>query len=330
MRYTLILLILLLGSQPSLAKWYKGNTHTHTNHSGDGDGSPGVVAKWYYDHGYDFVVLTDHNTRTSVRNIEIEGATRPFLVISGEEITQWMDAGDRPNRRRVAVHVNGLWTQKTIEENSALSVSGLIQKNVRSIQRQGGISQLNHPNYRYSVSAQDLLFVRDLDLFELFNSSSETNNEGDTNHPSTEEIWDEVLSNGKMLYGVAGDDAHNFMNTVGNPDIVDYPGGGWIVVKADRLDGDELYSNIKTGNFYASNGVVLKELKYNSLGIEIEIEPKRNVAYTVAFIGENGSVLKTVSGCHASYVYSGKEKYVRARVSGSDGKKAWTQPQFLR
>ncbi len=43
--------------------WYRGNIHTHTTES-DGDAEPEVVAAWYRDHGYDFLVLSDHNHLT--------------------------------------------------------------------------------------------------------------------------------------------------------------------------------------------------------------------------------------------------------------------------
>lgn len=42
------------------ARWWKGNTHTHTWWS-DGDAPPEVIADWYKSHGYDFLVLSDHN-----------------------------------------------------------------------------------------------------------------------------------------------------------------------------------------------------------------------------------------------------------------------------
>ena len=45
--------------------WYKGNTHTHTLNS-DGDSTPDDVVRWYREHGYRFLVLTDHNYLTSV------------------------------------------------------------------------------------------------------------------------------------------------------------------------------------------------------------------------------------------------------------------------
>ncbi|TFG77436.1 MAG: hypothetical protein E4H23_08705, partial [Chrysiogenales bacterium] len=45
------------------SRWVKGNTHTHTNNS-DGDEYPRRVARWYQDHGYHFLVITDHDMIT--------------------------------------------------------------------------------------------------------------------------------------------------------------------------------------------------------------------------------------------------------------------------
>src|SRR6185503_5072902 len=68
-------------------RWYKGNTHTHTLNS-DGDSTPDDVAKWYREHGYRFVVLTDHNFLTGVDGLNaLHGAFDQFLVIKGEEVT---------------------------------------------------------------------------------------------------------------------------------------------------------------------------------------------------------------------------------------------------
>lgn len=41
-------------------RWFKGNTHTHTWWS-DGDSPPETAVKWYKDHGYNFLILSDHN-----------------------------------------------------------------------------------------------------------------------------------------------------------------------------------------------------------------------------------------------------------------------------
>src|SRR5215207_7794564 len=72
--------------------WYKGNTHTHTTNS-DGDSSPGVVARWYRDAKYDFLVLTDHDKHTEIRDLqaaidsETSNGAKRFLLIPGEEVS---------------------------------------------------------------------------------------------------------------------------------------------------------------------------------------------------------------------------------------------------
>ncbi|MEE4279563.1 MAG: hypothetical protein V2I82_13935 [Halieaceae bacterium] len=40
--------------------WWRGNTHTHSWWS-DGDAPPELVAEWYKQHGYHFLVISDHN-----------------------------------------------------------------------------------------------------------------------------------------------------------------------------------------------------------------------------------------------------------------------------
>jgi hypothetical protein len=41
-------------------RWWKGNTHTHSWWS-DGDSPPELIAKWYKEHDYHFLVFSDHN-----------------------------------------------------------------------------------------------------------------------------------------------------------------------------------------------------------------------------------------------------------------------------
>ena len=57
----------LVGCAPAQAvqeqdgpRWFKGNLHTHTLWS-DGNEFPEVVARWYHQRGYHFLVLSDHN-----------------------------------------------------------------------------------------------------------------------------------------------------------------------------------------------------------------------------------------------------------------------------
>src|SRR3954466_16429346 len=68
-------------------RWFKGNTHTHTLNS-DGDSTPDDVVRWYREHGYSFLVLTDHNYLTAVEGLNaVHGADEKFVVIRGEELS---------------------------------------------------------------------------------------------------------------------------------------------------------------------------------------------------------------------------------------------------
>ncbi len=48
------------GADEAALRWWKGNLHTHTFWS-DGDDFPEMVVRWYKEHGYHFLALSDHN-----------------------------------------------------------------------------------------------------------------------------------------------------------------------------------------------------------------------------------------------------------------------------
>ena len=108
-RVLLLATLSLLAAAPAEAqrRWYRGNTHTHTTES-DGNAPPMEVARWYRDHGYDFVVITDHEKVTDVAPLNAElAAPGRFLVVRGQEVTQRVFDPARPTNARQA-HVNAI------------------------------------------------------------------------------------------------------------------------------------------------------------------------------------------------------------------------------
>ena len=70
------------------SNWYKGNTHVHTILCGHADSTPEVVAQWYHDRGYNFLILSEHNKFIDPSTVELLGEIRDdFLLIPGEEVT---------------------------------------------------------------------------------------------------------------------------------------------------------------------------------------------------------------------------------------------------
>jgi len=297
--------------------WYKGNLHTHTINS-DGDSTPDAVARWYKEHRYQFLVLTDHNYLTEPEPLNsVFAADERFLLIAGEEVTSRYE--DK------SIHVNAFQVRKTIPPAFGHSVLDTIQKNVEVIRGAGSIPSLNHPNFRWSVTPDELKSINNLKLFEVYNGHPTVHNFGGGGSPSLEEMWDVVLSTGKEVYGIAVDDAHKFKEF--GPSFSN-PGRGWVSVQAPELSESAIIQALERGQFYASTGVNLESMRRTNKSLEILIKQDADFRYTTQFIGKGGKVLSTVQGLEAKYELKPGEAYVRATVHRSDGEFAWVQPAF--
>jgi hypothetical protein len=303
--------------QPPL-RWYKGNTHAHTLNS-DGDSSPDDVARWYREHGYHFLVLSDHNHLTSVDGLNaLMGADERFLLIPGEEVTDRLDS--------LPLHINGLAVERVVAPQGGRSVPEVLQRNVDAIREARGVPHVNHPNFGWAITAADLKRVRNDRLFEIYNGHPLVNNDGGGDRPGLEAMWDDVLSSGKLLYGLATDDAHHFKRPW-DPAAAQ-PGRGWIFVRAPRLGAREIVAALERGDFYSSTGVELAQLDATARGISLQVKEERSSKYRVRFIGRDGRVLSEVANGRAAYELKAGDAYVRAVVLESNGKRAWTQPVF--
>ena len=287
-----------------------------------------------------------------------------FLVITSEEIS------DRFGK--LPVHLCATNLRDVIPPQSGNSVLEVMQNNVRAVleqRRQTGqpmFAHLNHPNFGWAVTAEDLAQVEGEQFFEVYNGHRGVRNEGDELHSSTERIWDIVLALrlGELglgvMYGVATDDSHNYHK----PQQVSVPGRGWVQVRAKRLTPEYIIDAMEQGDFYATSGVQLRDVQRKDNQLSIEMEPEAGVTYTTRFIGtlsttdltgtpvldkdgnvlpvthrysaDIGKVFKEVQGTKAEYKLQGNELYVRAVVVSSrvkadpylagEHETAWVQP----
>ncbi len=306
-------------SPPPELNWYKGNLHTHTINS-DGDSSPDTVARWYKEHRYQFLVLTDHNYLTAPAGLNaVFAADERFLLISGEEVTSRYE--DK------SVHVNAFQVRKTIPPVFGHSVLETIQKNVDAIRKAGALPSLNHPNFRWSITPEELRQVNDLKLFEVFNGHPTVHNFGGGDVASLEQMWDVVLSAGREVYGIAVDDAHVFKQF--RPDFSN-PGRGWVSVQAAELSESAIVEALEAGRFYSSTGVELEQVTSASDGLDVVIKQQGDFKYTTSYTGQGGKLLATSPELASSYKFRPGETYVRATVTRSDNEVAWVQPVFAR
>ena len=292
-----------------------------------------------------------------------------FLLIQCEEVTDHFAS--------LPIHINASNVGDLIRPQGGESLRDTIKRNLLAIEQQQArigqpiLAHLNHPNFGYAVTAEDMAAVVEEKFFEIYNGHPGVAHLGDAHHVSVERMWDiaNTIRTAEMnqppLYGLATDDSHNYF---GNRDSS--PGRGWVMVRAPSLDAEEVIQAIKRGDFYASSGVTLEEVRFDSDSRELtlEIEPEAEVTYQTEFIGtlrdydktthpvvdENGKeiratrvysadvgrVLAVVEGVRPQYKMTGNELYVRAVVTSSKAhwnpsfpnqhEQAWTQPEGVR
>lgn len=349
---------------PSL-RWYKGNTHTHTINT-DGDSSPVDVVRFYREQGYNFVVLSDHDSITPAEGLNALFGTaesnatdrtalpfRPFMVIPGEEVTDAfipeVKAGQDAKSRdlgRKEIHLIGVGVKSVVPRQKGTSPGDVLQRNVDAIRRASGLPIINHPNFVWSLTAEDLIPLRDAPLVEIWNGHMQTNNLGGGDRPSVEAMWDQVLSAGTLMYGVAADDAH-FFKTPPLPAAPSAPGRAFVMVRSGRFTAEAIMAALARGDFYASTGVELAEYAVTDRAVTLKVKVVQQSRYQITFIGRGGKVLKQASvtpvlpeGATSlgaarqaeavSYEWKGDEGYVRAKIVDSNGLMAWTQPALVR
>jgi len=347
--------------------WFKGNTHAHAamelNGWTHGDSEPAKVLRWYREHGYHFAAISDHN----LWRAGSPGSTGAdsLLVLSAMEITSdhrypgVIQEGERK------IHSTALGTRQAVDWTfEDPSVSSIIQAHAVRTHEAGGLVILNHPNFRFQVQPQDIISANDIGLMEVFNAHPRANHEGHAGYRrGVESAWDQVLSAGRQVWGVAADDAHHFgwygrwMQRFGSAP----PGGAWIMVRASMLDEDHILEALSKGNFYASTGVILEDVTMRGGELSVSVDmaltesetrlpwveaaaksvPSDDGHLVIEFFGAHGKLMHwTHDHPEAVYRLPDGEPYVRARVTvlrkkfsvlGADEARAfyaWTQPMF--
>mgnify|MGYP002624209421 FL=1 len=269
-----------------------------------------------------------------------------FIMIQGEEITD--SAEGKP------VHLNATNIKDVIKPLGGRTVREAIEANLRAVDEQAKkegreiLLHINHPNFGYAITAEDMAAVVQERFFEVYNGHTGVKHQGDHHHPSVERLWDiaNTIRLGQLdappLFGVATDDSHNYHGKTGS-----IMGRGWIQVQARYLTPEHLIRAIKAGDFYASSGVVLNEIAFDAGEgtLTIDIAAEEGIEYTTDFIGtpvdydkkseprvddkgkeiratrkyapEVGKILATVKGPQPQYKLTGEELYVRAVITSS-------------
>ena len=264
-----------------------------------------------------------------------------FLIIRSEEVSDRF--GDKP------IHMNATNVQSVIEPQGGNSVTEVMQRNVDAVLKQRKetgvpmIPHINHPNFHFAITAQDLINLKGERFFEVFNGHPQVYNYGDSTRPGIEYMWDEInvaysRKNQPFLYGLATDDSHNY-HLFGSQ--YSNAGRGWVMVLADSLNPSSLIRAMEAGDFYATTGVILEDVVVKEHSLHVKVKAEEGVNYEIQFIGATGQdehtrILKTVSGTEGAMELHDSYVFVRAKITSDklkenpfrekDYETAWTQP----
>ena len=268
-----------------------------------------------------------------------------FLIVKSEEVTS--------SYEKKPIHINVTNIQEKIEPVKGSSVVEIMQKTLDLVHAQReklGIpmfAHINHPNFGYGISTEDLKKLNGERFFELYNGHPAVNNAGNDEYDSTEIMWDLVnihyLDQGKpLLYGIATDDSHHYHNFTAD---LSNTGRGWVMVNSKKLETSSLIEAMEKGDFYASTGITIKKYVVTKNQIRVEVEPEQGVHYEILFLGykdggEAVEILERIEDTKGSYTFQDNDLFVRVKITSDalkesppntqETKKAWTQPFLVK
>ena len=292
----------------------KGGMHCHTTRS-DGLGDPADVIRMHYEHGYAFLALTDHNRFNRINYADV-----PMTILSGiernMELPGW--TRDRPH----CVHIVGVGDPASTEgpaHDEKIPEYGRYEDLAAA---QGMIDQMHawglktfycHPEWS-GTRYEEYRVLQGLFGMEVWNSGCAIENDQDTDNGH---YWDEALDTGRRMWGVAVDDGHQMAHHC----------QGWVMVKAEN-NAPAILQALEDGAFYASCGPVIHDFYVENNRAYLDCSD----AVSISFRTLRSPLLKTV-GEHVTHAETGMHPgthYVRAVVTDAQGRRAWTNPIFMR
>jgi len=221
--------------------WYKGNLQV-ASVRGLGRDLPSVVGRWYADHGYAFLGISDLNTYTwtsefssaQLTGVPVVDASYPFgdLLAIGDD--HWAPAS-------------------TVQ---------------RAIDRIAGDDALP---VLLESSAQALGGPAVLGLHRLFGLEIDDARLAAQGQPDLAGLWDQVLSAGNRVYAFAGDDVSSLQDAA--------IGHAWIDVEASASNHDALLSSLRLGAFIASTGPAFTSIAVQGRTITAAASPGTSLRF---------------------------------------------------
>lgn len=320
---------------PKDGTFYKANLHCHSTFS-DGMMTPQEIKDRYMSQGYSIVAFTDHCVLIGHPELKDEN----FLPLNGIEI-EVVAPGDEPINRRKHNHIcyvaleednvtmpfynpDYIWGNSVnymdmlkwdtrYEGYTRVFTPECINDMIRIGKEAGFFVTYNHPSWsqeRYN----DYIAYEGMHAMEIFNYDSYKVGHGDYNPL----IYRDMLLGGKKLYAIAADDNHGRGETC----------GGWIMIKADKLEYRTVTKAMEDGNFYASFGPEIHELWFEDGKVHITCSPAAKILCHCGEYRPYVHRIRKQTVTEAEFEIKPTDKFFWLTVMDEDGRCADTNAYF--
>lgn len=329
---------------PENGSYYKANLHCHSTIS-DGKLTPEEIKQAYLAEGYSVVAFTDHEVLIPHPELNDEH----FLALNGYELSvsepapvggTWKNAltchlgyiGKTPETtRQVCFTKTSVVSARDyidfvdydrdapdyVRTYNPECVNDMIAKG-----KQGGFYVIyNHPGWSME-SAENYCHYRGMDAMEIVNNTGCVAGFPDCNP----KVYDEMLLACGKLSCVAADDNHNRVDLSDKYHRDSF--GGFICIKAEKLEYRAVMDALEKQHFYASTGPKIHSLYYEDGKVYItcdnavKITANHGIRQAQAAYPENGALTSAV------FAFVPEQKYIRITVTDATGKQAFTNAYF--
>ncbi len=300
-------------------KMLKGGLHCHTTRS-DGRGTPEEVIRLHYEKGYDFLAITDHRNY----NFQTYAPDVPVTIIPGMEFDNHIEGG-KGFRTFHTVCIgpakedgNGYEQDQRLESGKAKDQYEY-QAYLDDIHSKGNLTIYCHPEWS-STPARYFENMQGNFAMEICNSGCAYEMDMDKDAA----YWDEILGQGKRIFGVAADDGHRMYQHC----------NGWVMVNAEN-NINAILAALKDGKFYSSCGPEIYNFYVEDGVAVLECSEVDRIRFHCAKHptdierAENGGVITRAECDLRDRNGEVNYMYIRASVVDKNGKIAWTNPIFF-
>lgn len=330
---------------PEHGTFYKANLHCHSTFS-DGRYTPEQIKELYKKHGYSIVAYTDHDVLIPHDELKDEN----FLPLHGYEMevdepiippltrstrktchicfigikenniiqacyhrTKFMPLKSEPNRHLVKF-------DDSLPDFERVYTPECINEIIKISREKGFFVTYNHPVWSLEGYPQYINY-HGMNAMEICNYGCIAGGYDDY----APQIYDDMLRNGERIFCTATDDNHN-RREEDDPQFDSC--GGFVQIKADKLEYETITKALVDGNFYASQGPSIYELYIEDNAVHIKCSPAQKIVLTTGIRKANAVFSKGELLTEAVFPIIEDYKYFRLTVVGPDGKPANTNAYF--